>query len=291
MTMTNSLINPLGDAETGERLFCSVGNNEKPKPIICNFCSNEMEYNILGEEGNLFKMWQPPEHCKCNQSQDYWKKYNEYTERIEKECEELKETETRKERVQALVTKSNLGRRFRDRTFETFKTNDNTKDIFEKVYNYTKEFTKLEKEGRGLLFTGTVGTGKTHLAVAVANYLMYEKIIPVKYGNVTTLLGEIKSSYDKQSKESEAEIINALSKVSLLIIDDLGKEKSSEWSNSIIYSIINNRYENYKPTIVTTNLSIKELEDTVGDATVSRLIEMCDGVKMNGFDYRKTRLK
>jgi len=66
----------------------------------------------------------------------------------------------------------------------------------------------------------------------------------------------------------------------------LGKENSTDWSRQIIYNIINQRYERLKPVIITTNLSVQELNRRVGEATVSRLLEMCQGIKLNGSDYR-----
>ena len=74
------------------------------------------------------------------------------------------------------------------------------------------------------------------------------------------------------------------------MIDDLGKEKQTEWSNSILYQVINRRYENFLPVIITTNETMGDLERNIGQATLSRLIEMCDGVRMDGKDYRREKL-
>jgi DNA replication protein DnaC len=284
--MINSLIDKLGVAEIGERKFILGAN--KPTPIKCNFCGKELEYVQAGE--GMFIAWKTPNKCDCKKALDYWKRFKEEEKRIKAEVEEFKEKEIRKTEVEKLIDRSNLGRRFKDRTFKTFKVTKENETALKKAYDYAVNFNDYESKGKGLLFIGQVGTGKTHLTAAIANYLMFEKIIPVKFGNVTTLLGEIKNSYNDEESASESDLIYMLSNVRLLIIDDLGKEKCTEWSNNIIYTIINNRYENYKPTIVTTNLSIKELENQIGDASVSRLIEMCDGVKMDGFDFRKTKL-
>lgn len=212
--------------------------------------------------------------------------------RDERDQEEIAEMqrEWKAERLDSLIKNSELGRRFQSRTFENFNIDDNNKHIYELCLKYAKNFKEQKREGKGLLFIGTVGTGKTHLSAAIANYIINNHIIAVKFGSVTTLLSEIKSTYGANSKETEAQVIRALSNVDLLVIDDLGKENTTEWSNSIIYSIINSRYEGFKPTIFTTNLQIKELEQTVGEATVSRLIEMCDGILMNGIDHRKIRI-
>ena len=285
--MISSLIEKMGKAETGKRRF-ALGITNKPEPIKCNFCGKELDFTQMGE--GTFIAWKTPDKCDCEKATEYWNKYSEEEKLIEKEVAEFKETETRKIEVDRLIERSNLGRRFKDRTFKTFKTTRENETALKKAYDYAINFNEYESKGKGLLFLGQVGTGKTHLTAAIANYLMFEKVIPVKFGNVTTLLGEIKSSYSDEDAVSESDLIHMLSNTRLLIIDDLGKEKCTEWSNNIIYTIINNRYENYKPTIVTTNFSVKELENQIGEASVSRLIEMCDGVKMDGFDFRKNKL-
>lgn len=286
MTMINSLIAKIGPAEIGERKF-ALGFN-KPETIKCIFCGKELEYTQTGE--GIFKIWRVPDKCNCEKAKEYWEKYEESMKLINKAIEDFKKTESRKIEIENLMERSNLGRRFRDRTFNTFKKTEENEIAVKKAYEYASNFAEHETKGKGLLFIGQVGTGKTHLSAAIANYLMFEKIIPVKFGNVTTLLGEIKNSYTNSKEVSEGDLIYLLSNIRLLIIDDLGKEKCTEWSNNIIYTIINNRYENYKPIIVTTNLSIKELENQIGEASVSRLIEMCNGIKMDGTDFRKVKL-
>jgi len=283
--MTDSLIKPLGEPETGDR---NVRRSTEPEALKCNFCGKKLNFISAGE--GPFKFWVAPKRCDCDKAKEYWNKYDEQMAHIKKEIESFKEKEASKIEVERLLKKSNLGKRFMDRTFNTFNKTKENEPALKRAYDYAINFTDYEEKGKGLLLIGQVGTGKTHLTAAIANYLMFEKAIPVKFGNVTALLGEIKNSYSNEESASESELINVLSKVRLLIIDDLGKEKRTEWSNNIIYTIINNRYENYKPTIVTTNLSIKELENQIGDASVSRLIEMCDGIKMDGLDYRKGKL-
>lgn len=286
MTMISSLNNKMGRAEIGERKF-SLGSN-KPKAIKCIFCEKELEYTQMSE--GMFTSWKAPNKCNCEKAKGYWEKYEENMKLINEEIKNFKETELRRNEINYLIKRSNLGRRFTDRTFDTFRKTKDNEIPFNKAFEYVTNFAEYENKGKGLIFIGQVGTGKTHLSAAIANYLMFEETIPVKFGNVTTLLGEIKNSYSNSKEVSEGELIHLLSNVRLLIIDDLGKEKCTEWSNNIIYTIINNRYENYKPVIVTTNLSIKELENQIGEASVSRLIEMCNGIKMDGMDFRKSKL-
>lgn len=285
--MKDSLIKEIGVAETGERTFATI-RNPKPEPIVCNFCGKKLEYTVEGE--GIFAYYQPPARCECKGAKNYWTIYDERMKEIEEKCDQIVAKERRRREVEKLLKRSHLGVRFSKRTFDTFMVKDSNKDSYKKALDYAENFEKYEKEGLGLLLTGPVGTGKTHLAAAIANYLINEKVIPVKFGNITMLLSEIKSTYNGVTETTEEEVINTLSNVRLLIIDDLGKEKTSDWTQQILYTVINNRYENYKPLVVTTNYNLQDLEDKIGPATLSRIIEMCKGIKMDGVDYRKVKL-
>lgn len=153
---------------------------------------------------------------------------------------------------------------------------------------------KQRKNGLGIMFVGTYGTGKTHLACSIAIELIKRKI-PTIYGTAITLLSKVRQTYDSNTNINEWELLDLYSNVDLLVIDDLGKEKPSEWVLEKLYHIINQRYENLKPVIITTNydsitltnrLSTKDNSSTV-EAIVSRLNEMCTGIYMNFEDYRK----
>lgn len=285
--MINSLINEIGTAEIGERKIM-LARGEEPEPIICRFCGKKMPFTLIGDENLAF--YQPPPKCDCKKAKAYWEIYEKRMKEIDEQCREIEEKERRRFEVERLLANSYLGRRFMDRTFDTFIVNDKNREAYNKALDYAKNFEEYSKQGIGLFFVGPVGTGKTHLAAAIANYLIKEKVIPVKFGNITMLLSEIKATYDEDAKMRENEVIYTLSNVALLVIDDLGKEKTTEWTNQILYTIVNNRYENYKPVVVTTNLSIQDLEEKLGQATMSRIIEMCRGIKMEGVDFRRAKL-
>ena len=145
---------------------------------------------------------------------------------------------------------------------------------------------------------GNNGVGKTHLACSIANKLI-ENGTPVIYGTLINLLAELRNSYDIDNNISEMEIIKLYENVDLLIIDDLGKEKPSEWALEKLFTIINSRYENDLPVIITTNynqnsiierLSINGEIDTA-KSIISRLYEMCYLVKIDDIDHRIKKKK
>jgi DNA replication protein DnaC len=191
-----------------------------------------------------------------------------------------------------LLEKSGLGSRFIKRTFETFNTdnlNQEQLNAYKKAYEFATKFPDVEK---GLLFTGPVGAGKTHLAAAIANKLMSD-LYDVIFGNVTDIVTLIKSTYRSDSEYTEAEMIKTFTNdVDIFIIDDFGKENPTEHTTTLIYQIINRLYENEKPIIVTTNFSSAQLRQKLGEkgeAIVSRLAEMCEFVKVSGDDWRLKR--
>ncbi len=229
--------------------------------------------------------WFLPDPCSCQSAVKEQENLQKAEEKKNRRIEAIK----RFEKIEKLFKMSRMGQRFRDRTFDNFKVTKDTQKAFKTSLEYANNFNEFRKTGVGLFFTGPVGTGKTHLAASIAQHLINE-LTPVIFGNVTTLLGRIRETYSSGSQESEHEIMDSLINADLLIIDDLGKEQTTDWVLEKLYTIINARYEDCKPLIVTTNLSVNDLEDKIGDAAVSRIIEMCDGVWMGGIDFRKKKL-
>jgi len=216
---------------------------------------------------------------------EYIRKSIEANEKAAKEMAMKK----RQEKAMELLKKSGLGKRFAKRTFENFEKKGLSPELLN-AYNKALEFAiKFPEVGKGLLFTGPVGTGKTHLAAAVANRLI-ENLYSVIFGNVTDIITLIKTSYRKDSELTEAEIIKLFTDdTDVFIFDDLGKENTTENTSTLIYQIINRLYENEKPVIVTTNFTSAALRKKLGEkgeAIMSRLAEMCEFIKVTGPDWR-----
>ena len=152
------------------------------------------------------------------------------------------------------------------------------------AYEATEEFIKDSK--RGLLFFGQAGTGKTHLAVKIA----LETKLKCKFVKIPRLLMELKANFDGSSFENE-NIINKLSNMPLLILDDLGAEKASEWVAETIYVLIDERYGKMLPTIITSNYEPSLLAERLGDRILSRLSEMCRFIEIKTSDKRQEVVK
>ena len=184
------------------------------------------------------------------------------------------------------------GKRFYNKTFSNFK-----KELSIKAYNeclaYVRNLEENLKQGKGLFITGNVGAGKTHLIAAMIDWIARmtkrrKKRVLIIFKTSVDLLAEIKYSFDRKYKDIETteELMNSLENCSLLIIDDLGSEKTTDWANELFYKIIDYRYSNLKPIIITTNLTDQELKEKISERLVSRIHEMCKGLKLTGKDYR-----
>lgn len=123
-------------------------------------------------------------------------------------------------------------------------------------------FEAMNERGMGLyLYSETKGSGKTRMAVSVANELIYEKHIQVKFATSLQILNEIKASWDKQDREySEIKLLDFLCTSKILIIDDFGTEQAKDWIGEKFYQIINSRYVDKKITIFTSNARIDLLK-------------------------------
>ena len=159
--------------------------------------------------------------------------------------------------------------------------------VVEAVRRYVTNLDRNLESGQGLWLMGDVGTGKTTLAMLVSKIAL-ERGRSVAIYSLPKLLWEIRRTYDEQSEHSYAELIDAMTSVDLLHIDDVGAERSNEWVLEQLYSVINTRYEDEKAVVLTTNLPEEELRGQITDRTVSRLIEMCgDPLPLFGADQRR----
>lgn len=138
---------------------------------------------------------------------------------------------------------------------------------------------------RGIFIHGTAGTGKTHIAYAIAYYCSKE-ISPATFWNIPELLKTIRDDFGQRAENKSGEFKKIMESRNLLVLDDLGAEKMSDWVEETFYIIINYRYEEMLPTIITSNYSLDELSTRLNDRIVSRIAGMCDVVELKGKDRR-----
>jgi DNA replication protein DnaC len=213
-------------------------------------------------------------------------------------------------REERRLAATHIPERYRHCTLDGYKT------TFENVHSLQKEALVTARmfvrdypagtEGRGLLFTGTIGVGKTHLAVGVLKRLVREKSVKGLFCDYRELLKSIQNSYNPQVQTTELELLKPVFTAEVLVLDDLGAQKPNEWVWDTVALILNTRYNDNQTTIVTTNYpdlpaaggGLTEtqraarditLGDRIGDRMRSRLAEMCIQVPMTGEDFRQRK--
>lgn len=159
-------------------------------------------------------------------------------------------------------------------------------DVTRAVLKYTRSIDDQLAAGRGLWFEGDTGTGKTTLAMLVSKAALAAGHSVAIY-SMPRLLAEIRNTFDADSDSSYAQLFAKLTAVDLLHLDDVGAEQQTEWVLEQLYAIVNERYEDGKAVMITTNLHGQQLIDQIGQRTVSRLMEICgDSIPLFGSDRR-----
>ena len=170
----------------------------------------------------------------------------------------------------------------------TFENDDMANErITKAMRNYVDNFAELKKHGKGLLLYGSIGKGKTYAACEVANALI-DKGYPVLVTNFARLTNTIQGKF-----EGKQEYIDSLNQFQLLVIDDLGAERKSEYMQEIVYNIIDSRYRAGLPFIITTNMTIEEIKTPtdIGNARIyDRIIERCFPIEVNGKNRRRKKV-
>lgn len=146
---------------------------------------------------------------------------------------------------------------------------------------------KLVESNTSYYIHGSVGTGKTHLAVALFREGLLNFEFESEFIYMNDLLSKIKSTFANGSEITEFDITEHFSIIPALYIDDMGVEKPTEWVLMKINSIIDCRYRKELKTIITSNLSLNELAEKLGDRTASRITEMCNVIQLAGKDRRR----
>jgi DNA replication protein DnaC len=221
----------------------------------------------------------------ANYCQDCWNAIQAKQEAEDKARIETARKANQKAKLERMLDSARIGRRYADCTLENFIPVKGADKALNTCTEYVKDFSK--DSGEGLIMAGPSGSGKSHLAVAIVKAIA-ETGKSAIFQSVPELLAKLRLTYDKNNDgETEDEILEQLTKCDLLVLDDIGAEKQSAWTEERLYLLIDRRYRDKRATIVTTNLNYNEIEKLLGTRAMDRLLETCGIVKLTASSYRR----
>jgi DNA replication protein DnaC len=265
----------LSHSPTFRRLSEGTGRPAK----MCPLCGNSIQFVFIDNATYLAATGENP----------HW------TELPCRVCEDAQDRAKREEqRIERCLKNSALGKRFSEKTLDTFKPYGAAKEkdkqtrILKAIQEYTSAFAGHRKTGTWLLFMGTVGTGKGHLCAGILNCIIRAGFTGL-FVKMPIMLREIKDTFsNKNTEESHSQIITHMVSCDLLVIDEVGVQFGTDTERMIIYDILDQRYEAMLPVILTTNImDIKSLETCLGDKIIDRLYE--GESKIFRFDWHSYR--
>lgn len=229
----------------------------------CSKCGEPLYkiYKIFDKDRIVRRM------CKCERE-----KYHS--------TEKQKQAQRKQMQLQKLIRNSLMDKKFLNSTFENWNFERGSKQMYSLGKRYVANFQKCKTKGIGLLIHGQPGNGKTYLVSAIANALL-EQYVSVVCASINAILSRIQTCYKDRNNITPETIINGLNEAHLLIIDDLGTEQHTDWSKSMIYSLIDARYRSGLPILITSNLEINPeesngvLAEIYDRRTEDRIFEMC----------------
>ena len=269
--MDSNITKAVIKAATAAKADKNAEDYYKDGVLVCGKChtNKEKKIQLAGECVTVRCI------CKCE---------SEERGRIQKQ----KDYEEEMRRIERLKVASLMDAKLKSATLKTFTQKEDNQKLYTIVKNYVDNFETFYKSNRGLLFWGTVGTGKSYAAACIANELLNRKI-PVVMTSFVKVLQVI-----QDNTENETEFVNRLCAARLLIIDDLGTERNTDYALEKVYNVIDSRYRTGKPLILTTNLNLQDMQMTQDiryQRIYDRIFEMCHPVMVNGTSWRINQAK
>lgn len=202
--------------------------------------------------------------------------------------EKARKEEAERNRKQRIV-ETRMPLEYQTKDFSTFiQETDSQKAAFKLARRFVKGWEKAKAGGYGLLFLGSCGTGKTHLACAIMIELLKEYAFSYpRYYKASEIFLAVRSTYQAGASTNEEETLKFFSSIQLLVIDEVGVQKGSEAEKRILFSILDNRVTSNKPTILMSNLGPKALAELLGDRLYDRVRSKCVPMLFAGPSMRK----
>jgi DNA replication protein DnaC len=195
----------------------------------------------------------------------------ERLELLEKE-EVASEKRWKQSQIDRLLSDLHLPERFADSTLDNYQSvNDEAARCLKLCKAYASKWPERLKQGGGLVMCGKPGTGKNHLALAIAKHVIHEHQNSALFTTALRIARLFKSTWNKNAERTEAEVIRIYTDPELLIIDEVGVQFGSEAEKLILFEIINTRYERMMPTILISNLPKDELSAFIGERVIDRM--------------------
>lgn len=212
-------------------------------------------------------------------------------------------------RAEALLAAARIPKRYEHCELSNFEYDGPHANLMQARMAACKFVEGYPLDNTGLLLIGSIGVGKTHLSVGIIKELLLSKGIPCLFYDYRELLKQIQNSYNDSVKVTELDVLRPVFETEVLVLDELGAVKPTEWVWDTVSLILNTRYNNNRTTIITTNYPDdpardsngssefaraqraargETLGDRIGERMRSRLHEMCRIIKMEGADFRQT---
>lgn len=237
--------------------------------VYCGKCRTPRQTRMRWIDGQMNTL---PILCKCRKEAE------------DRDAAEKKHREDM-ERIERLKKNSLMDSKFHACKFDTLDVTVDNKRQIRIAKRYASKFDELYAKNQGLLFYGDVGTGKTHIACCIGNYLM-EHLRSVYATSLVKILQQAKSFNGGDDEEA---FLRRMNSASLVILDDLGAERNTDYALEIVYNVIDSRYRSGKPMIVTTNLTLSEMQnppDIRYSRIYDRIFEVCYPVEFTGKSLR-----
>lgn len=252
-------------SETGAERLAEGDHIGEDGLVYCGKCGSRKQLRVkFGDKTHVVRCV-----CKCESKElEEKKKQEEYEEQMR--------------RINRLKEASMMDKKYREVTFDKYEVREENKKVFEMAKKYADRFQDMYKKNQGLLLYGPVGTGKSFTAACIGNYLL-DNAKPVIMTSFVKILQDI------WENDREAEYITILNSASLLIVDDLGTERETDYALEKVYNIIDSRVRANKPMIITSNLELNDMmecEDIRKKRIYDRILECCYPMYVGGKSFR-----